>query len=42
MTVSGTVTGLLSGIAMIGERVKFSGPCGSPDVLVEGLSVGGR
>ncbi|MDD3643706.1 MAG: TldD/PmbA family protein [Candidatus Krumholzibacteria bacterium] len=42
MTVSGTVTGLLSGIAMIGDRAKFSGPCGSPDVLVEGLSLGGR
>lgn len=42
MTVSGTVTALLSGIAEVGALVKFSGPCGSPDVLVEGLSVSGR
>jgi len=41
MTVSGTVTALLGGIAMIGGSVRFSGPCGSPDVLVEGLSVSG-
>lgn len=42
VTVSGTVTGLLDGIAAIGGTVRFTGQCGSPDLLVEGLSVSGR
>lgn len=42
MTISGGVQALLEGIRMLGTELKFAGHCAAPDVLVEGLSLGGR
>lgn len=42
MTLGGDLPGLLRGIGMIGAVPVFIGHCGSPPVLVEGLSAGGK
>jgi PmbA protein len=41
MTVSGNVHDLFSRVAAIGSDLRFTGPVGSPCMLVEGLMMGG-